>query len=66
MKITVHAKPKKKRVFVKQLNPQEYIVSVQEPPVDGKANQAIIKILAEYFKVSKSEIIVISGATSKI
>ncbi len=42
-----------------------YKVSVKAVPVDGKANEAIIKALAEYFDVSKSNITLISGQTSK-
>jgi uncharacterized protein len=42
-----------------------YKISVKEAPVDGKANEAIIKALSEYFEVSKSSITLVSGQTSK-
>jgi len=42
-----------------------YKVSVKEVPVQGKANEAVIKALAEYFDTAKSNIILISGLTSK-
>ncbi|OHB16534.1 MAG: hypothetical protein A2431_04300 [Candidatus Zambryskibacteria bacterium RIFOXYC1_FULL_39_10] len=42
-----------------------FIISVKEPPVSGKANTAIIKLLAEYFKISSSNITLSSGASSK-
>lgn len=42
-----------------------YKVSVKEAPVDGKANEAIIKALADYFDVPKSNITLISGQSSK-
>lgn len=42
-----------------------YTVSVKEPPRQGKANQAIAKLLAEYFKVSVSQVALVSGASSK-
>ena len=42
-----------------------YKVSVKEAPVDGKANEAIIKTLAGYFDISKSSIKLISGQSSK-
>lgn len=35
-------------------------------PIEGLANESIIKILSEYYKVSKSCVILKSGATSKI
>jgi uncharacterized protein (TIGR00251 family) len=41
------------------------LVYVREPAVDGKANQAVIKLLADYYKVSKSRVKLVSGLTSK-
>lgn len=42
-----------------------YTISVKEPPIEGRANEAITKLLAEYLKVPRSQIKLISGATSK-
>jgi uncharacterized protein (TIGR00251 family) len=42
-----------------------YTISVKEPPRQGKANEAIRKLLAEYFKVSPSQVRLVSGQTSK-
>ncbi len=42
-----------------------YSVSVKERPVEGRANDAIIKLLATYFKTSRSQVKLISGAVSK-
>jgi uncharacterized protein YggU (UPF0235/DUF167 family) len=44
----------------------DYLVSVKEPPIDGKANQAIIKLISEYLNIPKSLISIKSGASSKI
>lgn len=43
-----------------------YTVCVKEPPVEGRANDAVIKTLAEYFDVSRSQVRLVSGAVSKI
>ncbi|KND48226.1 MAG: hypothetical protein AB201_01350 [Parcubacteria bacterium C7867-006] len=43
-----------------------YTVSVKEPPVEGKANDAVVRTLAEYFSVSRSQVTLLSGSTSKI
>ena len=40
-------------------------VYLREKPVDGAANTALIKILAEHFRVAKSCVIIKSGATSR-
>ncbi|MDR0417882.1 MAG: DUF167 domain-containing protein [Puniceicoccales bacterium] len=39
-------------------------VKVQTPPEDGKANKAVIQLLAKYFKVPKNRIRIIAGEKS--
>jgi len=39
-------------------------VKVNQPPEDGKANKAVIEVLAEYFNVKKGQVKIISGETS--
>ncbi len=41
-------------------------VRVKAAPEKGKANKELIKILAEKYKVRKSEIQIVSGATDQI
>ncbi len=38
---------------------------VKAPPKEGKANDALIKLLSKFFALPKSNIEIISGATSK-
>ncbi len=40
-------------------------VCLKSPPVDGKANQELIKLLAKKFNVKKSEITIKSGLSAK-
>lgn len=42
-----------------------YVAYVKEPPVNNRANEAIIRLLADYFNVSRSQVTLISGAHSK-
>lgn len=42
-----------------------FVISIKEPPVQGRANDAIIKALAKHFNVSNSQVRLISGASSK-
>lgn len=62
------------KVKVKPNSPQQSIereadgsfkVCLKSPPVDGKANQELIKLLAKKFNVKKSEITIKSGLSSK-
>ncbi len=78
MKVFVKAKPNSKENKIEELNAQSnlfeakkekfdfsFVIKVKEKPVLGRANEAIIKILAEHFGVAKSSINLVSGATSK-
>jgi uncharacterized protein (TIGR00251 family) len=40
-------------------------VRVTAPPVDGKANKALIALLAKEFKAPKSKIKIVQGETSR-
>jgi len=42
-----------------------FLVRVKEPAREGKANVAIIKALAGYFGVAKSQVSILSGFTSR-
>ena len=40
-------------------------LAITAPPVDGKANQAVIEFLSELFGVAKSSIVIVSGETGR-
>jgi uncharacterized protein len=40
-------------------------LAITAPPVDGKANQAVIEYLAELFMVAKSKVEIVSGETGR-
>ncbi len=65
LSVGVKVKLKAKEEKCEKIGENEYLVFVKEAPVEGKANEAIIKILAKYFKVSKSQIKIISGLKSR-
>jgi len=78
MKIFVKAKPNAKQNKLTKIEfPQLtlegigerkevfYKAEVKEPPIDGKSNMAIIRLIAEYFDISIYDIKLISGAASK-
>jgi uncharacterized protein (TIGR00251 family) len=64
MKIQVKVKPNSRTEKVSQEG-NSLIVKVKEPPKEGKANQAVIKLLAEHFSVSQSQIRILSGFRSR-
>ena len=46
-------------------NDNELKVKITAPPVDGKANKALIEFLSKTFKIPKSYFEIIRGETSK-
>jgi uncharacterized protein YggU (UPF0235/DUF167 family) len=64
-RVFVKAKPRSREERVEKIDGTHFIVSVKESPVQGRANGAIGKALAEYFNVSVSSVRLISGFSSK-
>lgn len=67
MKITVLVSPKSKKNAVEDVSGQEGTLRVRTTAAaaDNKANFAVIDMLAEHFGVSKSQISIIRGHTSR-
>jgi len=65
MKILIKAKPGAREESIQQIDEDHYIVSVKEPPIQGRANSAIIKVLAQHFNLSQSAIKIVSGYASR-
>ena len=64
MKIQVKVKPNSRTEEVNREG-DSYIVRVKEPPREGKANLAVVKLLAKHFSVPKSHVRIVSGLTSR-
>jgi uncharacterized protein (TIGR00251 family) len=65
MKIFVKAKPNAKEESVEKIDENNYVVSVKEPPVKGKANEAIRNALAMHFKTASARVKIVSGFSSR-
>lgn len=65
MRIFVKAKPNAREDLVEKIDETHFIIHITEPPVRGRANFAIIKLLATYFNVPTYNIKIISGYTSR-
>jgi hypothetical protein len=65
MKKQVKVKPNAKQSKVIYTDDGSLIVHLKSPPVDGKANQELITILAREFNVTKGDIAIKHGAGSR-
>jgi uncharacterized protein (TIGR00251 family) len=63
-KIHVTVKPRAKKPEITKVSDGEYRVLVRAAAQDGKANLALIELLADYFKVPKSTIKILRGQWS--
>ncbi len=66
MIIKVKAHPKSKKNLLKKLDQKNLEVWLNEPPVNNKANAKITEMLASYFNVAKSLVVLKSGQTTKL
>jgi uncharacterized protein (TIGR00251 family) len=63
--INIKTKPGSKREGISSINDDEICVNIRAPPVEGKANSAIIKYFSDIFDLSKSSIAIEKGETNK-
>lgn len=72
MRLFIKVKTRSKKPGVEKLDesngstgsPQVFVVRVKEAPIEGKANEAVIKALAENLKIAGWRIKILSGSTS--
>lgn len=66
MKLQVKVKPNSKQQKIVEKIDGSLIISLKSPPVDGKANQELIQLLAQKYQVAKSKIIIKTGTAAKL
>ena len=65
MKISVSVKTNKKKASFKEVGPAVYEADLTSPAQDNKANQQLIRIVADHYGVSASRVAIVSGKTYK-
>lgn len=64
--LNIRVKPNAKQQKLEKAEDGSWIISLQSPPVDGKANQELIKFLSKQLKIPKSHIHIVSGHTARL
>ena len=64
---TTYAVQVKPNAKIEKVEEENWILKIwtKEPAKEGKANEAVIKLLAKYFKVTKRQVEIKSGFKSK-
>ena len=63
--LDVAVKPRSSREGVGPIQGDRLCVAVNAPPVDGKANEAVVRVLAQTFKVARSAVAIVRGETGR-
>lgn len=64
MRIAVRVKPRSRSEEV-SVEGDTYVVKVKAPPVEGRANRAVLRLLAKHLGVSESRLRMVSGFSSR-
>ena len=64
--VTVKATPRANRSEILGADPEWLRERLQAPPVDGKANAALIELFAKTFGIPKRSVEILAGDTSRL
>ena len=66
LQITVHVQPGAKTTSCAGVHGDALKIRLHAPPVDGKANEELVALVARHFGCSKSAVRIKSGAASRL
>ena len=64
--IQIKVKPSSRTSLLEQNEDGTWLAQIKSPPVDGKANEELIALVAKHFGCRKSEVSIKSGASSRM
>lgn len=63
--LVVKVKPNARASLLEQQDDGSYLAHIHAPPVDGKANKELIRLIAAHFGARKAQVSIKSGASSR-
>ena len=64
--IQVKVKPNSRASLLEQKEDGTWLAQIKSPPVDGKANEELIGLVAKHFKCPKSHVWIKSGGSTRM
>ena len=64
--IQIKVKPNSQVSLLEQKEDGSWLAQIKSPPVDGKANEELIGLVAKHFKCHKSDVSIKTGGSSRI
>ena len=63
--IQVKVKPNSRASLLEQKEDGTWLAQIKSPPVDGKANEELLTLVAKHFKLPKSDVRIKSGGSTR-
>jgi uncharacterized protein len=63
--IQIRVKPNSRVSLLEQKEDGTWVAQLKSPPVDGKANEELIALVAKHFKRTKSQVSIKSGGSAR-
>ncbi len=64
--LTVKAVPRASKSEIAAVEDEWLRVRIKAPPVDGKANEALVKFFADFFSLPRGSVAIVSGDTARL
>jgi len=64
--LRVRVKPNARSSSLEQQPDGTWVAKVKSPPVDGKANDELVALVAAQFRCSKASVVVKAGGSSRV
>lgn len=64
--IQIKVKPNSRASVLEQKDDGTWLAQIKSPPVDGKANEELIELVAKYFDCRKSDVSIKSGGSGRV
>jgi uncharacterized protein (TIGR00251 family) len=65
VRLTVRVQPRAATSAIAGVHGEAMKVRLTAPPVDGAANEALVNLLAEYFRIPRRAITIVSGTSAR-
>jgi uncharacterized protein (TIGR00251 family) len=63
--LQIKVKPNSRVSLLQQNDDGTWLAQIKSPPVDGKANEELIALVAKHFRLRKLEVSIKSGGSSR-
>jgi uncharacterized protein (TIGR00251 family) len=63
--LRLKVKPGSREDVLTEMQDGTWLARVRAPPVDGKANAAVVALVARHFKLRKAQVTIKSGASGR-